>query len=278
MDKKLIFLDIDGTLTVPGTLVPPESAQRAIREARARGHKVFLCTGRNYAMMEPVMAYGFDGAIASAGGYVLCGGQLLYDMPMSREARDRVTGTLDRAGFAWTLETRDGAYSTRAATDMMLSSESEDSEARRWRKAVRENLGFRPIDEYDGAPVYKVMFIGRTDADLPLVERELGGDFFVCLQSAFHRNDIIHGELINRAFDKGTGVKRICAHLNVPVADTVGFGDSMNDLAMLETVGVGVCMEDGDEELKKISGILVSPPVEEDGLCRTFVRLGLIGE
>ena len=55
---KLIFLDIDGTLTTPGSNVPPESALRAIRGAQAAGNKVFLCTGRNYAMLEPVLQYG----------------------------------------------------------------------------------------------------------------------------------------------------------------------------------------------------------------------------
>ena len=48
--KKLIFLDVDGTLTPAGTNVPPQSALDAIRAARNNGHRVFLCTGRNPAM------------------------------------------------------------------------------------------------------------------------------------------------------------------------------------------------------------------------------------
>ncbi|MBQ6111689.1 MAG: HAD hydrolase family protein, partial [Synergistaceae bacterium] len=44
---KLIFLDIDGTLTKPGENIPPDSAVNAINKARAKGNKVFLCTGRN---------------------------------------------------------------------------------------------------------------------------------------------------------------------------------------------------------------------------------------
>lgn len=274
MDKKLIFLDIDGTLTLPGTLVPPESAQRAVREARANGHKVFICTGRNWSMMEPVLVYGFDGAIASAGGYVLCDGQVLYDHPMPHETRDRVIEVLAQAGFNWTLEARDGAYTTWESIRLLRG--STDSEAERWKRAAEKGgPGFRPIEAYEGAPVYKIMFVGKNPSGLEQIERDLGGEFFVCRQSMLHKEDIIHGELINRAFDKGTGVKQICAHLNVPVEDTIGFGDSMNDLAMLETVGIGVCMENGDEDLKKASRI-VSPPVEEDGLYRTFVRLGLI--
>ena len=55
MERKLIFLDIDGTLTLPGHNEPPESALRAIRAAQAKGHLVFLCSGRNYAMLSPLV-------------------------------------------------------------------------------------------------------------------------------------------------------------------------------------------------------------------------------
>lgn len=45
MKPKAIFLDIDGTLTEPGTNVPPASALEAIRRAQEAGNYVFLCTG-----------------------------------------------------------------------------------------------------------------------------------------------------------------------------------------------------------------------------------------
>ena len=65
---KLIFLDIDGTLTQPGENTPPDSAVEAIKKAQARGNKVFLCTGRNPDMLKPLLRYGFDGvAIALIG-------------------------------------------------------------------------------------------------------------------------------------------------------------------------------------------------------------------
>ena len=52
MEQKLIFLDIDGTLTSPGSNTPPESAMTAVRKAQAKGHQVFLCTGRNPAVLR----------------------------------------------------------------------------------------------------------------------------------------------------------------------------------------------------------------------------------
>ena len=69
-DKKIVFLDIDGTFTVP-LEKPTELAVRAVREARENGHKVFVSTGRNMPIVsEDVLAAGFDGVVASAGRYI----------------------------------------------------------------------------------------------------------------------------------------------------------------------------------------------------------------
>ena len=85
MRKKVIFLDIDGTLTEPGCNEPPASAVEAIQKARANGHYVFLCSGRSYAMLEQLLKYGFDGVIASAGGDIRIGERVIYDCPMEME-------------------------------------------------------------------------------------------------------------------------------------------------------------------------------------------------
>ena len=61
----------------------------------------------------------------------------------------------------------------------------------------------------------------------------------------------------------------------MPLSDTVGVGDSMNDLEMIETVGIGVCMANGSPNLKKRSD-LVCPSVDEDGLAWAFRELGLV--
>ena len=57
--------------------------------------------------------------------------------------------------------------------------------------------------------------------------------------------------------------------------NTVGFGDSMNDLDMLKVVGTSVCMENGSPQLKAMSD-MVCPSVEENGLADAFKKLGLI--
>ena len=110
MNRKLIFLDIDGTLTSPGCNVPPDSALEAVRAARDAGHKVFLCTGRNPDMLRPVFAYGFDGAVATGGGYVFCGDEVLFDCPMPDEQRDLGMRLLREQGVLLTIEAKDASY------------------------------------------------------------------------------------------------------------------------------------------------------------------------
>lgn len=274
MDNKLIFLDIDGTLTLPGSNVPPASALEAIRAAQARGHLVFLCTGRNPAMLAPLLAYGFDGAVACAGGYILCRDQVIYDHPMTDRQRDVALDCLHRHGVFCTIEARDATYGDANLGDFLAGAGEGNSEIERWRKALAQELNIRPMEAYDGRPIYKVVFMCTGADQLQEAKDQLEDQFAFCAQTV-EAHGCLNGELINRAFDKGRGVERVCAHLGWPVADTVGFGDSMNDLELLETTGVSVCMANGCAPLKERSD-LVCPAVDADGLAWAFRHLGLI--
>ena len=102
----------------------------------------------------------------------------------------------------------------------------------------------------------------------------LEADFkFVVQDVAAHH--CLNGELINRSFDKGRGVRIVAQACGIPIEDTIGFGDSMNDLEMIETVGTSVCMDNGSPKLKEVSDI-VCPAVDADGLAIAFSQLGLI--
>ena len=98
MKQKLIFLDIDGTLLPPGEMLIPQSTVEALRKAHANGHKLFLCTGRNLRMTQPLLHYGFDGAVCSAGGYVFCGDKVLVDLPMEQQLEKDVRSDMERHG------------------------------------------------------------------------------------------------------------------------------------------------------------------------------------
>jgi len=274
MKNKLIFVDIDGTLTPAGTNVPPDSAVDAIKRAQQNGHKVFLCTGRNLDMLRPVLKYNFDGVVGSSGGYVTIGDEVLFDCPMSKEQLDLALESLHKNGVFCTIEGKDGSFGDSDLKDFLDSTEGGNSEIERWRKALSENLGIKPMDQYDGQPIYKVVIMAKNASQIDECRALLEKDFSFVLQDV-PAHGCVNGELINRKFDKGSGVRRIAEHLHVPIEDTIGFGDSMNDLEMIETVGVSVCMANGSEKLKQISDI-VCPSVDEDGLAKAFADLKLI--
>ena len=85
----------------------------------------------------------------------------------------------------------------------------------------------------------------------------------------------VNGELINRKFDKGRGIKAVCDYLSVPLQNSIGFGDSDNDLQMTDVVGISVCMADGSASLKQRCD-RIAPSVYEDALRRSLQLWGLI--
>lgn len=275
MTRKLIFLDIDGTLTPPGSNTPPDSALAAIRAAQKNGHLVVLCSGRNRGMLAPLLAYGFDGIIASAGGYIELDGQVIFDCPMAADQQQRVMQAFADSGIFRTIETRDGSYTDEGFKTFLQQHCALNSEMLRWREQIEQDLGIRPMAEYDGAPAYKVVFMCPDKAALAAPMAALQAEFNFCLQDPDADTGVINGELINKNFNKGTAVHTLCAHLGIPLEDTIAFGDSMNDYEMIETAHLGICMENGSEALKQIAD-KVCPAVDKDGLAKAFAELGLV--
>lgn len=274
MDKKLIFLDIDGTLTPAGTNVPPESAVSAIKKAQENGHKVFLCTGRNLDMLSPLLVYGFDGIVASAGGYVTCGDEVIFDCPMTESQLERAMRLLGENGVFRTIEAKDATFGDENLGEFLANAGEGNSELVRWRKALAEKLNIKPMGEYDDRPIYKVVVMCLDWEQLEPARAELESEFDFCIQDLAARG-CLNGELINRKFSKGTGVKLAAERLGFDMKDTIGFGDSMNDLDMIKVVGTSVCMDNGSPQLKEMSN-MVCPSVEDDGLYDAFLKLGLI--
>lgn len=276
MNKKLIFLDIDGTLTEPGKNTPPKSAVEAVEMARRAGHKVFLCTGRNYGMLKPLLKYGFDGLIASSGGYIEVEKKVIYDHPMTKEQEQRAMDVLTQNQIFCTIECRDGSYTDERLKDFLRDNQdkSENSELLRWREQIEQSLGIRPMSEYKGQPLYKIVMMALSRESLENAKKILGKDFAFCIQET--KGHTIHnGELICTDYDKGQAVERVCSYLGYTVKDTIGFGDSMNDLEMMEMVGISVCMQNGSNALKDIADY-VCPPYYENGIYEAFQRYQLL--
>ena len=275
MKNKLLFLDIDGTLTEPGFNTPPDSALKAIRTAQGKGHKVFLCSGRNVAMLSPLLKFGFDGYVASAGGYVVCDDKVVFDRPMKPELFRLAMECFERNHVFRTVECLDGTYGDEGLGELLEGAdEFSNSELLRFRRQLSETLDIRPMSEYNGAPVYKIVFMCTNSEQLREPIELLKNDFLFCVQN-LDAVGCLNGEIIGLDFNKGIGIKKICEFLGKDMTDTIGFGDSMNDKEMFEAVGYSVCMSNGHPVMKEMADY-VCPSVSEDGLYKAFDTLGLI--
>lgn len=278
MERKVIFLDIDGTLTEPGCNEPPQSALWAIEQARRAGHFVFLCTGRNYDMLSPLLRYDFDGVVGSSGGYIEYRGEVIYDCPMTEAQTKTAMDTLEANGVYRTVECMDGSYTDEGFKEFLRehAAEGSNSELLRWREQIEKSLHILPMQDYQGQPVYKIVFMSPSMAALKKPQEVLAEDFAFCIQGE-DRYGFVNGEIVNRQFDKGKAVGKVCARLGIPVADAIAIGDSMNDKEMLETAGLSICMANGDERLKALADD-ICPSVKEDGIRAAFMKHHLVAD
>lgn len=79
-------------------------------------------------------------------------------------------------------------------------------------------------------------------------------------------------EVNNIGVNKGEGLKYLCETLNLKAENVMAIGDSFNDSQMLEVAGVPVVMENGEEELKKISKFITKSN-DNDGVAYAIETL-----
>ena len=110
----------------------------------------------------------------------------------------------------------------------------------------------------------------QSEEQLSEPRRVLGDKFDFCIQE-HDRSGFVNGELIKKDYNKGTALKKVCAYYDVSVEDSIAYGDSMNDLEMMEAAGISVCMENGSGKLKELADD-ICPSVQDDGIYRSFEK------
>lgn len=84
---------------------------KAIRNARIKGHKVFVCTGRNLPIIgRDILDVGFDGIIASAGSYVEVDGNVLFDSLLPESTIQECLSAFHTNNIFCRIETAEGIY------------------------------------------------------------------------------------------------------------------------------------------------------------------------
>lgn len=82
--SKIVFLDVDGTL-IDYEAKLPASAAKAVDQARANGHKVYICTGCSKAEILQRNLCDLDGMIGGNGAYVEDNNHVVMHQGLSKE-------------------------------------------------------------------------------------------------------------------------------------------------------------------------------------------------
>lgn len=277
MERKLIFLDIDGTL-ITAMRKPSPQTVKAVCSARARGHKVFLCTGRNMPIIgKDIREVGFDGIISSAGGHVEVEGQVLFEHLLPEETIQECLALFHAHGVYCRIENQDGIYTDPQMEALVKNAgaDPENSELIRMQKEIETGIPIRPYEQYPKRGAYKICFTASTLEAIERTKPQLEDRFEYVVHPYGDSTSCFNGEIIPRGIDKGKGMEIVCEYFGMNREDTIAFGDSMNDYEMMQYAGLSVAMGNACKELKRMAD-RVCRSVEEDGIYYEFLRMGLI--
>lgn len=111
-DKKIVLLDVDGTLVdYHGHL--PASAADAVKQAIANGHEVFMCTGRARAeVQQELWDLGLDGLIGGNGNYIEHHGEAVLHNSLSEDDCRAIVDWCHANGNEFYLEANAGLFAS----------------------------------------------------------------------------------------------------------------------------------------------------------------------
>lgn len=262
--RKAIFFDIDGTIWDNDQWIP-DSTKEAFLRMKERGHYLFISSGRTRVFIPDMelLPLGFDGILAGCGTYGEFQQEVKFYHHIPHEKILRVNDFLRSVDAAYVLEGRNFLY---------LDEERFPKESpfpRLLRASMGEKL-IRVSGNEDRLEVSKFCANYLEDADRQQeLERVLEPEYTV-----IHRGGNFM-EIVPKGFNKATGIQEICRILGIAHEDTYSFGDSTNDLDMLEYTAHSVAMGDGMQQARDAAEY-VTAPLAEDGIFKACEHYGLI--
>ena len=274
MNKKVVFLDIDGTMLLKdGTM--PASTRQALEEATEGGHEMVVCTGRSPTQIKPVLkdAVGiFSGVVGSAGANITRKGEVVWKGHLSAEKTKELVDFFRAHNIAYFLQSQAGVYAEQYGLDLIFETFRGFGVPK---EKVSEIFGMTTLTDHpeDYPDIEKCCYF-QCPKPAAEVQAELG-DYFQVVDSSYKITKFCDGEINKAGVNKGTGMAKYLEAAGVPQEDSIAFGDGPNDIEMIQYAAIGVCMGNGTEQTKAVADRICGR-VDEDGIYNEFKALGLI--
>lgn len=264
-DIRAVFFDIDGTLTSFATHTVPRSTIDALHALRAKGVRVYICTGRSPEQMKVVLdaiPFRFDGVAGVNGQYCWrADGTVVADRPIDGADVRAVVGWLDlHPDVVAVFAERDTAY---------FNHDSERIRAM-WRSLGKTAPKLRFIDPHTRIGdnrIYQISpYVGRDD------ERAIVEGCHAVRGVRWHPDFV---DLIPASGGKDRGVATLLADVGLTRAQSMAFGDGGNDVDMLRYAHIGVAMGNGTADARAAADY-VTRDVDDDGVAHALRRFGIL--
>lgn len=257
---KLIASDMDGTLLNDKKELPGGFLE-AIRALKAQGTLFAVASGRQYAALRrdfeefvPEILF-----IAENGALVMQNDERLLVDPMDAK---------DLPEIIRVSRTMKGVYPVVCRPETAIVEEDSSSsfiqEMKRYYPGVQvvtDLMDYCGLDD-----VCKVAFYDEGDAkthELPVLQRELGERLSIVL-SGEHWVDVM-----KPGVHKGKAMEGLQKKLGILPEECMAFGDYLNDLELLRSVGESYAMENALDELKQIAKY-VAPSNNDEGVMKVI--------
>lgn len=258
----LIFFDIDGTLIGEESYMMPESAKRAIEQARRNGHSCMINTGRTRKMVGPDITglTEFDGLLMGCGTMITYHGEVLLHRTFSEQEAMSIIDGMRRYRIDAVLEGCENNFLDRE--ERMFSPYFIE-----YMKQFA-GLGYGTFEEAVGHFDKFYAYVEDT-AYMDSFRAEFGGWLdFVDRQKGFF-------EIIPKGDSKASAMEYLAKRLGVSMEETAAIGDSSNDIPMIKCARYGIAMGNATTEVKALADY-VTTDVDRDGIRNALDWLGVL--
>ncbi|WP_068776212.1 Cof-type HAD-IIB family hydrolase [Paenibacillus sp. FJAT-26967] len=256
MERSIVFFDIDGTLLDEDKQIP-DSTRKAVRMLQERGVFTAIATGRNPVMFENILEeLNIDSFVSINGQYVVFEGRELYTHPMDTDKLAELVQRADEQGHSL-------AYC--GHPDIRVS--SLNPHVMESYEGLKLPCPDAEPDFYKHSPVFQ----GHLFCDAES-EKEYAKLFPHYRFVRWHEHAV---DVLPEGSSKAIGILEMLKAVGIPNENCYAFGDGLNDIEMLASVGTGIAMGNAVPETKAAADYVTSS-CSEDGILRGLIAVGLL--
>jgi Cof subfamily protein (haloacid dehalogenase superfamily) len=250
MKVQLIAVDMDGTLLRRDGSI--SAADRdALRHAASLGITVAICSGRVLSSAETFSRpLGLDHPVIACNGGIAVrhpGGEPLWRLPMAPADIRATLEVLTREQPSWFLIFDDaGRVLLPPEEDSPQTRRQLVEDARRDGEQIRFLEDWRHASDEELCRIQKFLVVDNNPERLRQLSRLVEERVQVAILSSGSSNF----EVMPCGVNKGTGLRRMCDLLGIPLTAVAAIGDNQNDLDMLALAAWPVAMGNALEQTK----------------------------